>query len=264
MKVYKGTDKDIKCRGFQYTPGVEAVEEKAELCGCGFHGCEAPLDVLGYYAPGDGSRYFVAELEDVSPERDSDDSKVCGKRITLGAEIGIPGLVKAHIEYVNAKCEKEESSSVRRSANSATGARSANSATGARSANSATGARSANSATGDWSANSATGDWSANSATGDWSANSATGYGSANITTGEASSNAGGEASINVGWGFNNKCKGAVGSFLVLSEWGGLNWLTGKRPLIGAQMVQVDGEKIKANTFYCLKNGEVVEAPYDD
>ena len=228
MKVYKGTDKDIKCRGFQYTPGVEAVEEKAELCGCGFHGCEAPLDVLGYYAPGDGSRYFVAELEDVSPERDSDDSKVCGKRITLGAEIGIPGLVKAHIEYVNAKCEKEESSSLRRSANSATG------------------------------------DWSANSATGARSANSATGYGSANITTGEASSNAGGEASINVGWGFNNKCKGAVGSFLVLSEWGGLNWLTGKRPLIGAQMVQVDGEKIKADTFYCLKNGEVVEAPYDD
>ena len=102
MKVYKGTDKDIKCRGYQFTPGVEAVEDRAELCEAGFHACEAPLDVLGYYPPGTGARYFEAELEDVSDERHSDDSKVCGKRITLGAEIGIPGLVKAHIVYVKA------------------------------------------------------------------------------------------------------------------------------------------------------------------
>jgi hypothetical protein len=97
MKVYKGTDKDIKCRDYQFTPGVEAVEKRADLCEAGFHACEAPLDVLKYYAPGEGSRYFEAELEDVSEQR-SDDSKVVGKRITLGAEIGIPGLIKAHVE----------------------------------------------------------------------------------------------------------------------------------------------------------------------
>ena len=107
MKVYKGTDKDIKCRGYQFTPGVEAVEESAKLCSSGFHACETPLDVLAYYAPSDGSRYFEAELEEVSPEREND-SKVCGKRITLGAEIGIPGLIKAHVEYVKSKCERSE------------------------------------------------------------------------------------------------------------------------------------------------------------
>ena len=68
MKVYKGTDKDIKCRGYQFTPGVEAVEDKAELCESGFHACEAPLDVMSYYPPGLGSRYFKADLEDVSDE----------------------------------------------------------------------------------------------------------------------------------------------------------------------------------------------------
>ena len=68
MKVYKGTDKDIKCRGYQFTPGVEAVEDKAELCSAGFHACEAPLDVLNYYAPGDGSRYFEAELVEVADD----------------------------------------------------------------------------------------------------------------------------------------------------------------------------------------------------
>ena len=104
MKVYKGTDKDIRCKGYQFTPGVEAVEEEAKLCSKGFHACEAPLDVLQYYAPGDGSRYFEAELEEVSEERHNSDTKVCGKRITLGAEIGIPGLIKAQFEYVKSQC----------------------------------------------------------------------------------------------------------------------------------------------------------------
>ena len=102
VKVYKATDKDMKCRGFQYELGKQYAEERADLCNAGFHACEAPLDVLGYYPPGSGSRYFEAELEDVSPERSSEDSKVVGKKITLGAEIGIPGLVKAHVEYVKA------------------------------------------------------------------------------------------------------------------------------------------------------------------
>lgn len=108
MKVYKATDKDLKCRGYQFTPGVEAVEESAKLCEAGFHACEAPLDVMAYYAPGDGSRYFEAELEDVSDERSDSDSKVVGKRITLGAEIGIPGLAKAHVEWVESKVKKHD------------------------------------------------------------------------------------------------------------------------------------------------------------
>jgi hypothetical protein len=110
MKVYKGTNKDMQCtpggKVFQYEQGVTYEKPKAELCAHGFHACEAPLDVLGYYAPGKGSRYFEADLEDVSPER-RDDSKVCGRKITLGAEIGIPGLVKAHIEYVKAHTTTE-------------------------------------------------------------------------------------------------------------------------------------------------------------
>ena len=112
MKVYKGTDKDIKCRGYQFVPGVEAVEDRAELCEAGFHACEAPLDVLGYYPPGYGSRYFEAELENVSDERHGDDSKVVGKRITLGAEIGIPGLVKAHVKWVKANIDESKKQTV--------------------------------------------------------------------------------------------------------------------------------------------------------
>lgn len=105
MKVYKATDKNMKCRGFQYELGKAAeVKGDIKLCENGLHACEMPLDVLGYYAPGDGSRYFEAELEDVSEENRSDDTKRVGKKLTLSAEIGIPGLVKAQVEYVKAQC----------------------------------------------------------------------------------------------------------------------------------------------------------------
>ena len=99
MKVYKGTDKDMKCRGYQFKQGETAEEKEAKLCSKGFHACEAPLDVFGYYPPAT-SRYFEAELEDVSPERESGDTKVVGKKLTLGAELTIPAICKAHFEYV--------------------------------------------------------------------------------------------------------------------------------------------------------------------
>lgn len=99
---YKGFDKDLKCRDFQYEIGKTYETDEAKLCECGFHACEAPLDVLRYYPPNDG-RYCEVELDGVSDERKNDDSKVVGKKITVGAEIGIPGLVKAHVEWVKEK-----------------------------------------------------------------------------------------------------------------------------------------------------------------
>ena len=99
MKVYKGTDENMVCHGKQYVPGEMATEEKAKLCECGLHACEMPLDVLKYYPP-NCSRYFDAEADDVSDARSSDDSKIVAKKMTLQAEIGIPGLVKAQVEYI--------------------------------------------------------------------------------------------------------------------------------------------------------------------
>ena len=106
MKVYKGTDKEMKCRGFQYEQGKTAETNAAKLCNKGFHACEAPLDVFAYYPPAT-SRYFEADLEDVSEERHSDDTKVVGRKITLGAELNVAGLCKAHFEYVKAHTTTE-------------------------------------------------------------------------------------------------------------------------------------------------------------
>ena len=243
MKAYKGFTKEMKCRDFQYKEGRE-YEQSGEIkcCENGFHACEAPLDCFSYYSPAD-SVYHEVELDGkISKEENGEDTKVAASKIKIGAKINIADIVKAQFEFVKEKTiPSNEHYSIEQKIS-----------------NSATGYWSANSATGDWSANSATGYGSANSATGARSANSATGYGSANISTGvECTNNAAGEANIAVAWGKNNKCKGSMGSFLVLSEWG--EWDGNKYPFIGAKMVVVDGEKIKADTFYMLKDGEIVE-----
>lgn len=107
MKAYKGFNKDMTCRGFQYEIGKTYETDKAKLCSSGFHACENPLDCFGYYAPGT-SRYCEVEIED-NGERNDDDSKVVGKKITIGAELTVPMLCKLHFEYVTSKCKPANS-----------------------------------------------------------------------------------------------------------------------------------------------------------
>ena len=106
MKCFKGFDKDLKCRDFQYEIGKEYTEEKADICNCGFHACEFPMDVFGYYPPSD-SRYCEVELEE-NGQKSSDDSKRVGKKISVKAEIGIAGIIKAGVEYIKEQVDWED------------------------------------------------------------------------------------------------------------------------------------------------------------
>ena len=120
MIVYKGTDKDMKCRSFQFELGKEYEETEAVLCEKGFHGCEYPLDVFAHYAPAD-SRFFVADLDGVTDERESCDTKLVGTKIKLRAEIGIAGIVKAAVEYIKERAESGDNQTGNRSAATNTG-----------------------------------------------------------------------------------------------------------------------------------------------
>ena len=105
--TYKGMDSKMQCRGMQYAVGKEfSVDGDIECCGNGLHACERPLDVFGYYAPGTGARYFRVE-QSGDMARDGSDSKVASRKMRVDAEIGIPGLAKAHIEYVKAHTTTE-------------------------------------------------------------------------------------------------------------------------------------------------------------
>ena len=106
MKAYKGFNKDMTCKGFQYEEGKTYTTDDAKLCESGFHACESPLDCFRYYAPGQ-SVYHEVELDDVSVER-GDDTKRCGKRIKIGGALDVAGLVKAHFEYVKSHTTNEQ------------------------------------------------------------------------------------------------------------------------------------------------------------
>ena len=234
MKAFKGFNKDLTCRGFQYEEGKDFHTERAECCEEGFHACEYPLDCFGYYNPAQSVFHEVELSGDM--DRRSDDTKVCATDIKIGARISIAGLVKAAIEFTMSKVNKEKESYEDHGFASATGYRGASSATG---------------------------DYGASSATGDYGASSATGY--------RGASSVSDPTGVAVAWGHEAKAKGCIGAHLILSDWRyiGEKWFDGdyKTPydtesweLAGAKMVQVDGEKIKADTYYRCVDGEVVEA----
>ena len=227
MKACKGFDKNLRCRGFQYEVGGEYTEETAELCNRGPHACENPLDTLRYYRPGD-SRYCEVEIED-NGQRSSYDSKVCGKHIKIGAEIGLKGVINAGVRFVFDKCESatEENASGWRGNADASG-------------------DSGNAAASGWSGNAAASGWRGNAA--------ASGEGGTAVATGEqGSSSANGEQCLAVAWGKDSRAKGKLGTWLVVTEYD-------SGMILNAKLVQVDGLTVKEETWYTLKNGEMVEA----
>ena len=104
-KAYKGFNKDMTCRGFQYEEGKEYETENASLCNEGFHACLNPLDCFGYYSPGNGSVYHEVEIED-NGER-GDDSKVVGNKIKIGAELDVAKICKLHFDFVKNQTTKK-------------------------------------------------------------------------------------------------------------------------------------------------------------
>ena len=230
IKAFKGFTDQLKCRDFQYEIGKEyhlEDREKAMICNKGFHAIdqdECPLSVFSFYPPSiDGKQSRYCEVE-IGGDIDKYDEKIVGSEIKIGAEIGIPGLVKAHINWVKRHLidEKEQSN------------------------------------TGDMSSASNTGDRSSASNTGYRSSASNTGYMSSASNTGDRSSaEVTGKDSVAIATGYKSKVKGALGCAIVVAERGEWNGWT--YPLIGIFAGIVDGDTIKENTWYTLKDGNLVE-----
>ena len=107
MKAYKGFNKDMTCRGFQYEEGKTYEMDFAMLCHHGFHACEHPLDCFGYYPPAN-SVYREVELDGVTDE-EGDDTKCVGTKITVKGALNIMGLINATFEYVKSQCTNSKS-----------------------------------------------------------------------------------------------------------------------------------------------------------
>ncbi|EED8627664.1 hypothetical protein A9217_004197 [Salmonella enterica subsp. enterica serovar Javiana] len=213
--TFKGFNKDLKCRGFQFAIGETFHHDgKVEACGSGFHACECPFDVFSYYPPAE-SRYAETISFGVTDREEGGDTKIASASITIKAELTLPQFIQRGIEWIWSKIDKSLEQQImtgnqsaatntgNRSAATNTGDWSAATNTGDWSAATNTGNRSAATNTGNWSAATNTGDWSAATNTGNWSAATNTGNRSAATNTGDwsAATNTGNRsAATNTGY----------------------------------------------------------------
>ena len=222
IKSYKGFNKNMTCRGFQYEEGKEYEEEIVEVCDHGFHVCEYPLDCLNYYYPNESVYHEVEQSGEI--QKHNDDTKVASTKIKIGAEISIAGLVKAAIEYTVKRVKKDAESDEKHGASSATG---------------------------DYGASSATGTCGASSATGYCGASSAEDKDALAVAWGYKSKAKGviGSFLVFADWEYTGSKDNPEYDRNNQSAW----------VLNGAKMVQVDGEIIKPDTWYTIENGEIAE-----
>ena len=272
MKAYKGFDKDLKCRGFQYELGREYQETEALLCRKGFHACENPLDTFRYYPPTD-SRYCEVEIADNGP-RNSDDAKVCGEKIKIGAEIGLDGVIKDGVQFILEMCKgSAEDHASGTSGNAAASGVCGNAAASGENGNAAASGVCGNAAasgvwgnaaasgvwgnaaaSGAWGNAAASGVWGNAAASGVWGNAAASGvWGTATVTGRDGRASAIGGQCIAVAWGQDSLAKGTLGNWIVVSERGDSG------DIVDAKLARVDGETIRADTWYTLRRGEIVE-----
>jgi hypothetical protein len=245
---FKGFDANWKCRDMQYEVGKTfEIEKGKELTICpgdpskqgGLHFCENPLDVLCYYGPASSK---FAEVEGFGEAKmDGSNTKVAVSELFVKAEITLHSLLNLGVEFILSKVNFKDSAATNTgnySAATNTGNYSAATNTGYRSAATNTGYRSAATNTGYSSAATNTGNYSAATNTGDSSAATVEG-----------------KESVAVSLGINGKAKGVLGCFIVIAEWEFTDVWHRKNVV----SLLVDGESVKENTFYSIKDGIVVE-----
>ncbi|EDU3649708.1 hypothetical protein DC787_004699 [Salmonella enterica subsp. enterica serovar Worthington] len=292
--TFKGFNKDLKCRGFQFAIGETFHHDgKVEACGSGFHACECPFDVFSYYPPAE-SRYAETISFGITDSEEGGDTKIASSSITIKDELTLPQFIQRGIEWIWSKIDKSLEQQIMCGSWSAatntgdwsaatntgdwsaatnTGNRSAATNTGYQSAATNTGNRSAATNTGDWSAATNTGNQSAATNTGDWSAATNTGNQSAATNTGyqsaatntgnqSAATNTGnrsaaevsGSQSVAASLGIEGKARASENGAIVLC------YRDEDGELIHIRSSKVGDNGIKPDTWYQLdEDGEFVE-----
>ena len=272
MKAYKGFDKGMTCRGFQYEEGKTYEEDKARCCETGFHACENPIGCLRYYGP-NTSEYHEVECEGKidRDDRFSNDSKFACTKIKIGRKISIFDIVNKFFE-IRKKETNSNGSIFIPSISDIFGEDQISTAIGFNAVAHTFGYGSISCSTGQRGIAYSVGADSCSATTNVRGISMVEGINGISSTTGEtgravlngefgiscATGKAGGACVENanciaVAWGELGRAKGVIDSYLVLTDRFGDDFK-------GAQMVRVDGEKIKADTWYTMVNGEIVEA----
>ena len=271
--AYKGFDKNLKCRDFQYEVGKEyEMDGDIKCCERGFHACESPLEVFDHY---DMLNSRFAEVEQSGEiDKEEDTTKVCSSKIKIKAELNLADIVKLGVEWIKdvtspSKLKKETDLND----NGNNSAKIGSSGYYAKIGSSGDYAQIGSS--GDYAQIGSSGDSAKIGSSGDYAQIGSSGYYaqigssgySAKIGSSGDSAKIGssgdyakiestGKHSVVMAAGNNSIAKAKIGSWITLSEWDCINgvWIP-----ICVKTEQVDGERIKADTFYKLVNGEFKE-----
>ena len=233
MKGYKGFNPGLICKDKQYQENTVFEEPEAKICEKGMHFCENPFDVLNYYdlIRSDGTPNEFAEVEALDEPKTDDKEKFCSRKLKIGVKLGLSGFIKACVDFVLEKTIAETPSE---NVDSGYSARIGSSGYSAQIGSS--------------------GYYAQIGSSGDSAQIGSSGY--------YARINCTGSNSVICCAGHGSVAKAPIGCWITLAEW---KYDGAKRRYVPVcvKTEYVDGEKIKADTPYMLKNGEFVEAESD-
>lgn len=207
IKSYKGFDKNLKCRDFQYEIGKEyEMDGEIKVCSRGFHACESPLEVFDYY-PMIGSRFCEVE-QDGNISKEDRGTKICSSKIKIKAELKLADMINLGVEWLKEITSPEKiKTSIK------------------------------DNSSGDDAKIGSSGNYAQIGSSGNYAQIDSTGEGCVIMCA-----------------GINSVAKASKGSWITLSEW---SYSDKKKRYIPVCVKTefVDGEKIKADTYYKLAGG---------
>ena len=229
MKGYKAFEKGLVCRGKQYAENTVFEEDEAVICKKGMHFCAEPMDVFNYYPP----ESEFAEVEAPDGAETDDNRQYVTKKLKVGSKMSLKELISAQVEIDLEKAKEEGNGSY------------------------AQGYRGHAAAQGDSGHAAAQGNWGHAAAQGKFGHAAAQGYrGHAAAQGDEGHASVGGKDAIAAAFGINGKAKACLGSWIMLAEWANTSegW-----HIKTVKTAKIDGEKLKADTWYMLKKGKFEE-----
>ena len=250
--AYKGFDQDLKCRDYQYEIGKEyEMDGNIECCERGFHACESPLEVLDHYfflSNGRIARFCEVE-QSGSIDRENGTTKIASSRIKIKAELKFGDLIKAGVEWL-----KEKTSPANIKADKGLNDNGGDYAKIGSSGNYAQIGSS-----GDSAKIGSSGNYAQIGSSGDSAKIGSSGnYAKIGSSGDSAKIDSTGDDSVICCAGHNSAVKAKKGSWITLAEWKYSEEKERHIPVC-VKTEYVDGERIKADTWYKLVNGEFKE-----
>ena len=222
-KGFKALNKDMTCNGFKFEEGKTYEENNAVICKAGFHFCKDPFDVLNYYNIHDSEFHLVEAVGEIDKQKDGD-SKRCTTKIKIGIKLGLSGFVKSMVKFLIDLCKDKFQNDQEKN----------------------------------YAQIGSSGDYAQIGSSGDSAKIGSSGYSAKIGSSGDSAHiEVEGLDSVCASIGFDSKIKAKKGNWITLAEWKYDDTKERYIPFCVKSAI-IDGEVLKEDTLYKLKNGDFV------